>query len=175
MQIANKACMYSVKHLCTREGASRSSLGGSPAPIRSKPNLSNLNSILSLIILFNLFLFNVFRCWGLSLRLGSPCRARSVWALAGLLFGLITLNLRCSGRLVVNGHLGHWLSLSLSIILHCFLLRGSNGIHSAVLRQDLSLTLVVSRLIIVNFLLVLFLNGLSVLGSSVARLEFLFE
>ena len=44
----------------------------------------NLNSILCLIILFNLFLFNVFRCWEQVLCLGSHlCNfcliARAAW------------------------------------------------------------------------------------------------
>ena len=177
MQIANKACMYSVKHLCTMEGSSKLSRGGSPTPTRSKPNLSNLNSILSLIILFNLFLFNVSRCWGLSLSLGSLCLAISTRALAARFsLRLCGLILRCSRRLIIDGHLGHWLSLSLPIIFFCLAFRGIHGIHGAILRQDFTFALAISNLILILLLLVLFLNGLTFLGASlIARLEFLFE
>ena len=69
--------------------------------------------------MFNLFLFNVFCCWGVSSFLSWA--ALSFLSSGGLLLfllrGRLLLNcLRCGGRLVVycRGH--HWLGLCLTII-----------------------------------------------------------
>ena len=86
-------------------------------PCRLGQCFSNLNSILSLIILINLFLFNVFRCWGALFLL-------SLWldgflSGSGLLSSLIDLVvlwsnfLSCSSGLVVICRSCHWLCVSL--------------------------------------------------------------
>ena len=173
--------MYSVKHFC-RKGRASCLVAARPLhPDLSQ--ISNLNSILSLIILFNLFLFNVFRCWDLTLCLGSDCLALSIRACtARLLLWLLALSLRRSGRLVVHGHLGHRLRLSLPIIfLLLCLSRLSHLVLLVVLGQDLSFTLgvwqVIGVLVLLQLLIVFFLDGLTfiVRCALVARLEFLFE
>ena len=101
---------------------------------------SNLNSILSLIILINLFLFNVFRCWVALLLfflwLVSILSGRS--SLLSSFFFLLSLwsgNLlsRCSWFVIVSRG-GHRLCMSLHILssfidfLVC-LWRGSYAVH----------------------------------------------
>lgn len=111
-----------MKHcLPTREGGEQQR--APTLPLRSfLNNFSNFNSILSLIILFNLFLFNVFLCCILLLRLSTAGMGRRRLLLEG-----DRSRLHRSHRLFVHGGLTHWLGLYLRVrvslwlrLLFCF-------------------------------------------------------
>ena len=124
--------------------------------------LSNLNSILRLIILFNLFLFNVFRCgyWMCLL----------VRTFAGLLSSGLPLHTfgRVSICAVFNYVLLHFLLLLLVVLLLLLLVWGSSGL----LLHDLSDSWLVihrngsHRLSLLLRAILFFLCWRSLLGTS---------
>ena len=149
--------------------------------------LSNLNSILSLIILFNLFLFNVYCC-------RSFCFLPFLGLLSRLLiiierklnilflFFLLLLNMSDSW-LVIDSHCSHWLSLDLLcflLLLQLLWLNFSLWISFflllliLVLRSSFFFLLLLVLFIILFLLLLLFNLSLTFfIGAWLSRLEFL--
>ena len=140
--------------------------------------LSNLNSILSLIILFNLFLFNVFRCWDLVLNSGNDTTS------SFLLLDYFSGGGRCSWLRLGHGHgfivhvwLVHRLCLSLAYFFLLLFLLLRLTLSSSVVLLSFNLRAVHLGSILAILLVLLLLDTAIFVHSScpivVDSLEFL--